>query len=259
MAPGFLKINNQASQASRKRVANFELFIISNFPHSQTFPTLPYLPTKLAITKYFSPPPMLRSTFIKVFALVRFKAALVSLLPPRVHSSDAHSVLSLTGIVPASGSLDCRLSRETTSESVLLFSVLAAKMRIICGAPGNFFLSCASRLASSGLDDDRDATVELRLVESEAQTQRLGEGGGEGVEVGQPAVRPHLREGDGAAAVVNRHSHPAAVYWVREAGLFAVVPGGQLLVVLLRQTPRQLQVLNIAVCFCFAFVYLFCY
>lgn len=94
-----------------------------------------------------------------------------------------------------------------------LFSVLAAKTQIISGALGNF--SClACLVCSSGLDDDSDATVELRLVESEAQTQWLGEGGGEGVEVGQTAVRPHLREGDGAATVVHGHSHPVAAHLV---------------------------------------------
>lgn len=72
-----------------------------------------------------------------------------------------------------------------------LFLVLAAKTRIISGALEHF--SClACLVCSSGLVDDGDATVELRLVESETQTQRLGEGGGEGVEVGQAAVRPHL-------------------------------------------------------------------
>lgn len=117
-----------------------------------------------------------------------------------------------------------------------MFSVLAARTRIVSGALGNS--SClACLVCSSGLDDDGDATVELRLVESEAQAQRLGEGGGEGVEVGQAAVRPHLGEGDGAGAVVRGHGHPVAAHLVCEAGLPAVVPGGQLLVVLLRQTP----------------------
>lgn len=126
-----------------------------------------------------------------------------------------------------------------------LFSVLAAETQIISGALGNF--SClACLVCSSGLDDDGDATVELRLVESETQTQRLGEGGGEGVQVGQAAVGPHLREGDGATAVVHGNGHPVAADLVCEAGLPAVVPGGQLPVVLLRQTPRQLQVSDTA-------------
>lgn len=96
--------------------------------------------------------------------------------------------------------------------------------------------------SASGLDDDRDATVELRLVQSKSQTQRLGEGGGEGVEVGQAAGWSHLREGDGARVVVHSDGNPVAAYLVHQAGLPAVVPGSQLLVMLLCQTPRQLQV-----------------
>lgn len=117
-----------------------------------------------------------------------------------------------------------------------MFSVLAARTRNVSGALGNS--SClACLVCSSGLDDDGDATVQLRLVESEAQAQRLGEVGGEGVEVGQAAVLPHLGEGDGARTVVHSHGHAVATHLVCEAGLPAVVPGCQPLVVLLRQTP----------------------
>lgn len=79
--------------------------------------------------------------------------------------------------------------------------------------------------------------VELSLVESKAQTQRLSEGGREGVEVGQAAGRSHLGEGDGARAVVQSHGHSVARHLVRQAGLPAVVPGRQLPVMLLGQAP----------------------
>lgn len=90
--------------------------------------------------------------------------------------------------------------------------------------------------------DDGDAAVELSLVESEAQAQRLSERGGEGVEVGQIVRLSHLRECDGAGTVVHGDANSVASHLVREAGLPAVVPGGQLPVVLLCQAPRYLDI-----------------
>lgn len=51
------------------------------------------------------------------------------------------------------------------------------------------------------------------------------------------AGRSHLGEGDGARVVVHGNGDSVAVHLAREAGLPAVVPGGQLPVVLLRQAP----------------------
>lgn len=121
MAPRFLRINNQASEASRKHVGNLKSLIISTFPHSQHLSN-PVISTTRLNGNIIVFTILIQSTFIKLFvALVWFKAALlVSLLSPPVHSSDAHSVLLLTAIVPTSGSLDCRLSRET-SESIACF------------------------------------------------------------------------------------------------------------------------------------------
>lgn len=84
--------------------------------------------------------------------------------------------------------------------------------------------------------------VELSFVESKAQTQRLSESGGESVEVGQVVGWSHLGEGDGAGAVVHGDGHSVAGHLAREAGLPAVVPGGQLPVVLLCQAPGYLKV-----------------
>lgn len=62
------------------------------------------------------------------------------------------------------------------------------------------------------------------------------------MEVGQAAGRSHFGEGDGARAVVHSDGNPVATHLVHQAGLPAVVPGSQLPVMLLCQTPRQLQV-----------------
>lgn len=98
-----------------------------------------------------------------------------------------------------------------------------------------------SAFPPSGFCNDGDAAVELRFVESEAQTERLGEGDDEGVEVGQAAARSHLGERDGSRTVVHGHADSVAFHVVQEAGLPPVVPGCQLSVVLLRQTPRELE------------------
>lgn len=83
----------------------------------------------------------------------------------------------------------------------------------------------------------RDAAVELSFVESEAQAHRLSEGGREGVDVDQVVGWSHLREGDGACAVVHNNRNSVSSHLVYEAGLPAVVPGSQLPVVLLCQAP----------------------
>lgn len=49
---------------------------------------------------------------------------------------------------------------------------------------------------------NRDATVELSFVESEAQAYRLRERGGESVDMGQTVGWSHFREGNGARSVV---------------------------------------------------------
>lgn len=61
------------------------------------------------------------------------------------------------------------------------------------------------------------------------------------MEVGQAAGWSHLGEGDGSCAVVHGDADSVAGQLVQEAGLPAVVPGCELSVVLLRQTPRELE------------------
>lgn len=61
------------------------------------------------------------------------------------------------------------------------------------------------------------------------------------MEVGQAAGRSHFGEGDGSRAVVHGDADSVACHLVREARLSAVVPGCELSVVLLRQTPRKLE------------------
>lgn len=85
--------------------------------------------------------------------------------------------------------------------------------------------------------NDRDAALELSFIESEAQTHRLGEAGGESVEVDQGVGRSHFGEGDGPGAVVHGNCDSIADHLVREPCLPTVVPGRQLFVVLLRQAP----------------------
>lgn len=89
---------------------------------------------------------------------------------------------------------------------------------------------------------NRNAAVELGFVESKAQAHRLSERGRESVEVGQVARRPQLREGDGACSVVHSYSNTVPGHLVCEAGLPAVVPGSQLPVMLLCQTPGHLEI-----------------
>lgn len=61
------------------------------------------------------------------------------------------------------------------------------------------------------------------------------------MEVGQAAGRSHLGESDGSRAVVHGHADSVAGHLVQDADLSAVVPGCELSVVLLRQTPRELE------------------
>lgn len=60
------------------------------------------------------------------------------------------------------------------------------------------------------------------------------------MKVGQVAGRPHLGVGDSTCPVVHRDAHPGATHLLREPRLPAVVPGSELLVMLLSQAPRHL-------------------
>lgn len=87
-----------------------------------------------------------------------------------------------------------------------------------------------------------DSAMELSFVEAKAQAHGLVEGGGEVVQVGQGVRWPHLGEGDGAGAIVQGHANTGARHSTGDACLPAVVPGGQLSIMLLCQAPRHLQV-----------------
>lgn len=85
--------------------------------------------------------------------------------------------------------------------------------------------------------DNRDATVELSFVESEAQAYGLSERGRESVDMGQTVRLSHFRESNGACSIVQSDGNSIASHLVGETGLSAVVPGSQLPVMLLRHAP----------------------